>query len=255
MTKTMIEKEISDGILTLRLAHGKASALDLELLQALKEAFTAAEADTQLRAVILTGTGGIFSAGVDLKRILDGGEAYAQQFVPLLDQVFETQFAMTKPVVAAINGHAIAGGCILALACDIKLMANGKGRIGIPELKVGVPFPVSALEILRFSVPKSALQALLYEAETHSAEQGYGEGLVDEVLEPEDLMPRATQLASQLGAIPTASFRISKQMLRAEALAAMKQGREQFAEQINDRWSHDATYAHIRAYLEATLKK
>lgn len=251
----MIEKELSDGILTLRLAHGKASAMDLELLEALQVAFTGAETDSDVRAVIITGTGNIFSAGVDLKRILEGGEAYAKQFVPLLDQVFETQFTLTKPVIAAVNGHAIAGGCILTVACDIKLMANGNGRIGIPELKVGVPFPVSALEILRFCIPKSALQALLYEAETHSAEEGWGEGFIDEVVEPEDLLPRARELARQLAAIPAESFRISKQMMRAEALAAMQKGRVDFGAQIEDRWSHDATYAHIRAYLEATLKK
>lgn len=251
----MIEKELSNGILTLRLAHGKASALDLELLEALQAAFTEAEADSAVRAVILTGTGNIFSAGVDLKRILEGGEDYAKQFVPLLDRVFETQFTLTKPVIAAVNGHAIAGGCILTVACDIKLMANGSGRIGIPELKVGVPFPVSALEILRFCIPKSALQALLYEAETHSAEEGWGEGFVDEVVEPEDLLPRAQELARQLAAIPAESFRISKQMMRAEALAAMRKGREDFGAQIQGRWSHDATYAHIRGYLDATLKK
>lgn len=251
----MINKELNDGLLVLRLAHGKASAMDIELLAALQQAFSEAETDDQVRAVVITGTGSIFSAGVDLKRILDGGEAYASQFVPLLDQVFETQFTMTKPVIAAVNGHAIAGGCILALACDIKLMANGRGRMGIPELKVGVPFPVSALEVLRFTIPKSALQAVLYEAETHSAEEAYGEGFVDEVLEPEDLMPRALELASQLATIPTESFRISKQMLRAEAMANIQKGRAEFGAQIQDRWAHDATYAHIRGYLEATLKK
>ncbi len=251
----MIEKELIEGVLRLRMAHGKASAMDIELLAALQQAFTQAESDTAVRAVILTGTGSIFSAGVDLKRILDGGEAYAKQFVPLLDQVFETQFAMTKPVIAAVNGHAIAGGCILALACDIKLMANGRGRMGIPELKVGVPFPVSALEVLRFCIPKSALQAVLYEAETHSPEAAWGEGFVDELLEPEDLLPRAEELAKELAAIPAESFRISKQMLRSEALAAMMRGRNEYGEQILGRWSHDATYAHIREYLEATLKK
>ena len=251
----MIERELNNGVLTLRMAHGKASAMDIELLAALQQAFTEAEEDEAVAAVILTGKDSIFSAGVDLKRILDGGEAYAKEFVPLLDQVFETQFAMTKPMIAAVNGHAIAGGCILALACDIKLMANGRGRMGIPELKVGVPFPVSALEILRFTIPKSALQALLYEAETHSPEGAYGEGMIDEVLEPEDLMQRAVELAEELAAIPAESFRISKQMLRGESMVLIHKNRKLFADQILERWSHDATYAHIRDYLAATLKK
>ncbi len=251
----MIDKELNNAVLTLRLAHGKASALDLELLDALQAAFSDAENDSEVRAVILTGSGSIFSAGVDLKRILEGKQSYAKQFVPLLDQVFETQFAMTKPVIAAVNGHAIAGGCILALACDIKLMANGSGRIGIPELKVGVPFPVSAFEVLRFCLPRSALQALMYGAATHSAEEAFGQGMIDELLEPDDLMPRAVQLATEMAAIPAASFRISKQMMRYEAIGRIAKGRSVYGEQILDRWSHDATYAHIRGYLDATLKK
>lgn len=251
----MIDKELDSGVLTLRMAHGKASVLDLEFVQALNAAFEEAEKDADVQAVVLTGSGGIFCAGVDLKRILEGGEFYASQFLPSLDQMFETLFALGKPVVAAVNGHAIAGGCILVLGCDIRLMTNGGGRIGIPELKVGVPFPASAFEMLRFCVPKAVLQSLMYQAETFPPESGLQLGLVDELLVPDELMSKAHAIASELAAIPAESFRISKQMMRSEALAAMRQARAEFGAQILGRWSQDATYAHIRGYLESTLKK
>ena len=134
----MIERSQRDGILTLRLAHGKASALDLELIEA--TALALAEA-RDARAVILTGTGSIFSAGVDLYRLVDGGAEYTEQFVPALSRMLLDLFSFPKPLVVAVNGHAIAGGCIMTLAGDYRLMAGGNGRIGIPELLVGVPFP------------------------------------------------------------------------------------------------------------------
>jgi len=133
----MIERTLHDGILTLRLAHRKASALDVEILDALQRELEGAA--TNARALILTGTGSIFSAGVDLFRLTQEGADYVRRFLPLLSCVVRTLFAFPRPVVAAANRHAIAGGCILVLAADARLMAAGSGRIGVPELLVGVP--------------------------------------------------------------------------------------------------------------------
>jgi enoyl-CoA hydratase len=104
----MIERTLYDGILTLRLAHGKASALDVELLDALLRELE--EAPANVRAVILTGTGSIFCAGVDLFRVTRDGADYVRQFLPLLDRFVRRLFTLPRPVVAAVNGHAIAGG-------------------------------------------------------------------------------------------------------------------------------------------------
>src|SRR5947207_14692026 len=106
----MIERTESDGIVTLRLAHGKASALDIELCDELRRQFAAA---SSARAVILTGTGSIFSAGVDLFRLTSEGTAYVERFWPALSGMLDDLFHFPRPVVAAANGHAIAGGCFL----------------------------------------------------------------------------------------------------------------------------------------------
>src|SRR5215470_4607203 len=132
----MIERSQHEGILTLRLAHGKASLLDVELLDALLRELDGVAED--VRALILTGTGSIFSAGVDLFRLTQEGKDYVRRFLPLLSRLLCTLFTFPRPVVAAASGHAIAGGCVLVVACDIRLMAEGAGRIGVPELLVGV---------------------------------------------------------------------------------------------------------------------
>src|SRR5215471_5272302 len=111
----MIDVERRGKAAILRMAHGKANALDTEFCKAIVATFEEMR-DASTAAIIVTGQGQIFSAGVDLLRVLDGGSAYLEDFLPALINLFETVFLFPKPVVAAINGHAIAGGCVLACA-------------------------------------------------------------------------------------------------------------------------------------------
>lgn len=237
----MIEREERDGIVTLRLAHGKASAMDVELLQALIDALDAA---SDARAIVLTGTGSIFCAGVDLFRLTNEGAPYVERFFPLLRDAIAKLFEMPVPVVAAANGHAIAGGCILVCACDYRLMADGNGRIGVPELLVGVPFPEVALKVMQFAVPNVA--PLVMTGRTVLPQEARSFGLIDEVVEQAALMDRAFAMASQLASIPRESFRMTKRTLRGL-------GADDGAAQ--NVWSDPAIHQHIREYLARTVKK
>src|SRR5262245_8485332 len=119
----MIDSKVVDGIVVLTMTHGKANALDIEFCDAMAARFNdLRKSDT--KAVVLTGQGRIFSAGVDLKRLSAGGADYIRRFLPALHRLFEAVFFHPKPVVAAINGHAIAGGCVLASLADLLLMAR-----------------------------------------------------------------------------------------------------------------------------------
>ena len=140
----MLDVEQRSGVAVVRLSHGKVNALDLDLLRAITAALAGLD---ESAAVVITGTGTAFSAGVDLQRIVAGGPAYIQEFLPALSEAFLAIFDHPGPVLAAINGHAIAGGCVIAAACDVRVMSAGK--IGLAELSVGVPFPTSAMEIFR----------------------------------------------------------------------------------------------------------
>jgi enoyl-CoA hydratase len=250
---TMIERTLHEGILTLRLAHGKASALDVELLEALQRELDGAAAD--VRAVILTGTGSIFCAGVDLFRLTQGGADYVRQFLPLLSGLVRRLFTFPRPVVAAVNGHAIAGGCILVLAADARLMAEGTGRIGIPELLVGVPFPAAALEVVRFAVPRHRMQFLIYTGKTLPPPDALAAGLIDEVVAPSQLLARAEEVARQLAQIPPDVFRLTKQSLRAEAMERIEKASARQDQAAQEGWLAAETHAHIREYLRRTLGK
>ena len=148
----MIETSDENGVAVLRLAHGPVNALDLELLTALPRAL---DGVADAPAVVLTGAGRCFSAGVDLKRIVEGGPEYVAEFLPALGRAALTLFTHPRPVVSAVNGHALAGGCVLAAAGDHRVM--GAGTIGLTELAAGVPFPAVPLEIMgtRWATPQN----------------------------------------------------------------------------------------------------
>jgi enoyl-CoA hydratase len=248
----MIARSQQDGIVTVRLAHGKASALDAELLDGLLHEL---ESVDEARALVLTGTRSIFSAGVDLFRLTRDGADYVRRFLPLLSRVVRALFAFPKPVVAAVNGHAIAGGCIVVLASDVRIMADGTGRIGLPELLVGVPFPAAALEVVRFAVPRNQVQSLIYTGRTLLPQDALGAGLVDEVVAPDALLARAHEVARQLAAIPPAAFALTKQAVRAQALERIDAAAERQDSAVLDVWTAPETLTHIREYLRRTLGK
>ena len=249
----MIERDVTDGIATLRLAHGKASALDLELCDALQAEIEAAAESEDVRALILTGTGSIFSAGVDLPRLVSGGANYVHDFVEALEAMLRAIFLFPKPAVAAANGHAIAGGAILAFACDYRLMSGG--RIGVPEALVGVPFPPLAFEVVRFAVPRQHLQTMIYLAKTIEAAEAKSIGIIDEAVAPADLMRRANEVARQLAEIPAPAFRLTKRQMREPFLREAAAIASASAGEVDAEWTSPATHDHIRAYLAKTIGK
>ena len=177
-----IELERRGSIAVLTLAHGKANAFDVELCEALLRRFDECR-DAWCTAVVVTGRDTIFSAGVDLLRVVQEGAPYLERFLPALSDALETVFAFPKPVVAAVNGHAIAGGCVLACAADRRLMSPGAGRIGVPELLVGVPFPPVPIEIVRFAAAPR-LSELMFDGVTVTADAAVSGRVVDRVVEP-----------------------------------------------------------------------
>ena len=236
------------------MAHGKANALDVEFCVALIEAFDELSRSPS-QAVVLTADGSIFSAGVDLPRLVAGGPSYTELFLPTLSRAFEALFGFQKPLVAAVNGHAIAGGCILACAADRRLMARGAGRIGVPELLVGVPFPTVALEIMRQAVPPPHLATLISSGETLSADLARERGLVDAAVDPDRLLDQAVAAAAAMARLPAAAFSITKTQLRGPAFARIREGKGGIDREINEYWSASDTLDRVRAYMQRTLKK
>jgi enoyl-CoA hydratase len=250
----MIHREDRDAVTILRVEHGKANAVDVELFDALRQHLDQLEWSGQ-RAIVLTGTGGSFSAGVDLFRVLDGGADYLRRFLPVLTATVRRLFSYPRPVVAAVNGHAIAGGCVLACACDARVATSGPAKLGLTELLVGVPFPVAALEVVRFLVPDHVVQRMVYTGRLMAPAEALALGLVDELAEPERVLEAALERAAQLARIPGPAFSLTKKQLRASHLDQMAQAGINFDDEVTRIWCHEGTLATIRAFLEATVGK
>lgn len=250
----MFEITHKGQVVILTMSHGKANAMDLEFCEGISAQFDRLQ-QSGAKAVVLTGQGRIFSAGVDLVRALDGGPAYFRKFLPALSKAFETVFFAPFPVVAALNGHAIAGGCVLACCADRRMMARNAGRAGVPELAVGVPFPSLAVEIMRFAVSHRHFQEIILSAATFSPEDAKARGLVDELVAPSDLIDRAVAAAEHFISIRPEAFEISKRQIRQPVADRYKSEAGRFESEINDLWYSEQAFDRIRDYVSRTLKK
>ena len=246
----MIELGEENGVAIIRMADGKANAMSLEFCRTLTARFKEA-ADAP--AVVVTGSGHIFSAGVDLKRLIDGGAPYIREFLPALSAMFAAVFSHPRPVVAAINGHAIAGGCVLACAADKRLMARDAGRIGVTELLVGVAFPPVAMEIMRSATAPQYFEEAIFGAATCAPPEAAARGFVHDIVDPHALLERAVAVAKGLAALSPAAFALSKRQMRAPALARMEDADVDAT--VAQIWMAPETLARIRDYVARTLRK
>jgi enoyl-CoA hydratase len=249
----MFVREDRNGIAIVRMAHGKVSALDAAFCEAMTSELDRLDHEPA-RAVVLTGTGSAFSAGVDLYQLLDGGADYVRHFLPLMERFLRALLVFPKPLVAAINGHAIAGGCIIAAAADHRVMARGSARIGVPELAVGVPFPRLPLEIVASRLSPSVLRTLIYSGRTVQPDEALSLGFIDEVVDAGRLMDHAVSVALQLSAIPAQTFALTKRAFTEPVLERV-QGAVARNSEIVDAWLSPEVHTAIRGYLDRTIKK
>ncbi|GAA4604702.1 enoyl-CoA hydratase [Actinoplanes octamycinicus] len=245
----MIELDEAGGVAVVRLAHGKVNALDLELLERITATFTELDAGPAA-AIVFTGAGRAFSAGVDLWRVIDGGAGYVHAFLPALEAAFLAVFSTGKPVVAALNGHAIAGGAILAAACDHRVMADGAGTIGVTELRVGVPFPASALEILGHAYGEPQARRQVLAADTLGPAAALAAGRVDELAPPDGLLDAAVAVARRLAARTRPdTFRLTKAQLQATVRRRLAARSRDLDPQVSHLWVQAVEDGRLREYM------
>jgi enoyl-CoA hydratase len=204
------------AIAVARLACGKGNALNPRSLAAIEAALEAA-VGTAARGVVLAGDGRFFSAGLDLVSLYDVERRAMDGFMRLFDRVMLRVFAFPRPVVAAVDGHAVAGGAILALACDERVMGEGDGRFGLNEIRLGVPFPASALEIVRYAVPPAAAERALYRGELVEPREALARGLVTAV-SGGDVVADAVERCERLAEQPSEAFSTIKAALKEPAV-------------------------------------
>jgi enoyl-CoA hydratase len=244
----MIRVDHEDGVAVVRLEHGKVNALDVELLR------TAAATVRDLSsadAIVITGRDSAFSAGVDLRRVLDGGPEYAAELVDAISDAALALFDHPRPTVAAINGHAIAGGCVLAAACDVRLMSGGS--IGVTEVRVGVLFPTAPLEVVRHACGPAA-DELVLSGRLLDADAAQRCGLVHEVVAPDALLGTAVRRARDLSRVPASVYAATKQQLHRDTRRRITENRDVDNARVVAAWQDPQTLVTMRSFLERVTR-
>jgi enoyl-CoA hydratase len=208
------------GVAQITIDRPPANAMDVGLLEEIV-AKVAQVAAARPAAVVLAGRPGCFSAGADLKAVPGYGPAEQRAAVAGINAMALDVYALECPVVAAITGHAIAGGFVLALCADIRV-ASSEGRYGLTEVKVGVPYPQAAIGVVRAELAPHAARLLALGNALVDAEECRRLGAFDEVCPPDAVLARAHDLAAGLAAMPADVYARTKDALRGAEIARLR---------------------------------
>lgn len=248
----MLEIQDHGPVREIRLARPPVNALSAEFSAAidaaLADAYAAGDAGGTVRAVVLSGQPGMFSAGLDVREVM----ASSDSLRALMTGFWRVQQRIALgplPVVAALTGHAPAGGTVLAILCDHRVMADGKFRMGLNEVQVGL-FPGEIIyRCFERLVGTGRAAGLLPRGAMLTPAEALAAGLVDEVVEPARVVPRAIELAADLAALPPMAYRQTRSMVRADLARLFAASPDAVAMQMADDWVTDETRAKMSAIL------
>ena len=233
-------------IALLRMNAGKGNAINPDMLRRLDEALDAFEG-SHARALVITGHASTFCAGLDLPAVGKLDRDGVGDLMETMHRVFLRLFRLPRPVVAAVNGHAIAGGCVLVQQADYRVLAAGSFKIGLNETRLGVGLPAVVVESARYHLPAASLLPVALEGRLFTPEEAHALGLVDEVAE--DAEARAMAKALELASIPGAAYAQVKAALRAPFVARM----EAAFEWEHERWLDTCFSAEAKKRIGAVV--
>lgn len=216
----MSVSEPPEGVNVVALNLGAANAINYEFLNYLNNKLDVLE-NTKYKAGVITGYEQFFSAGLDLIELFELDRSGMKNFMSNFKSTFLRLFTFPKPMVAAINGHAIAGGCVMALCCDYRIMGRGSALIGLNEVKLGIGLPTMVIEFARATLPAQSFSQVLLMGETFLPQKAISMHLIDELVEPTTVLRRAMEIAEELAAGGDAFSQI-KSDLRAPVVERLK---------------------------------
>ena len=227
----MIRHEQHNGVRLLRMELGSGNALGPTAVQAISGAL-----DAEQRPTVLTGVGSIFSAGLNLVEVgaftRDELTAFVEDFSVLLTRALTTRY----PLVAAVNGHAVAGGCVLAMACDRRIGTRGDFKVGMNEIAIGLTLPAVVTEILRDKLASEHARRVILGGALYAPEKAERVGLLDDIADSADeAVDRACEIANDLNKSP-AEFAAMKGSLTAPIMERFQQTRAALDRRFVDSW-------------------
>jgi len=250
-----IKVTIKDRLAIITLNRGKSNALNREMITELDDMLTNISSDPTIGGVMIAGQENFFSAGLDLIELYGYTEEEAKTFWDLFLKFIANITAFRKPLVAAINGHSPAGGCVIAMACDTRVMAEGKFIIGLNEVPVGITVPHSIFELYSFWIGKANATRSLLEGKLFSPEEALTIGLVDEVVRQESIQTAAERRIRKYMAFEPNTWQQSKLNIRKELIAATSADQSEMLELMLKQWWSPATRTILKTIIDNLQKK
>jgi enoyl-CoA hydratase len=241
----------SDGIVVVTFARPPVNAMDSASLEELTSTFERLAEDKAVRAAVLTGEGHAFSAGLDLKTVPNLDLGGQHRLIAALNDGFGTLYAWPKPLVAAVNGHAMAGGLVAALCADWRVAADVPLKASLSEVRVGVKLPVAALQAAIGELSPPAARRMVLLSEIIDVAGALSLGVFDESVPAAALLPQAIDRARCFAALPQQAFATTKRELRAVALKGIAAARAGIEPRYSD-WIGAETKAAAQAALRPT---
>ena len=250
-----IEVTIKDHLAIITLNRGKSNSLNREMVTELTDMLTNIENDANIGGVMITGRENFFSAGLDLIELYDYNEEEAKSFWHLFLNFAAKITAFKKPMVAAINGHSPAGGCVIALACDARVMAEGKYIIGLNEVPVGIIVPNSIFQLYSFWLGKANATRSLLEGKLFNPQEALTIGLVDEVVSPESILTAAERRVRKYMAFERTTWSQSKVNIRRELIESTSADQSADLEIMLKQWWAPSTRAILKTIIDSLQRK
>ena len=246
-------ERLGDAVV-LRMRAGKANAIGPAWLGRMETLLDEALA-TEPRALVITGYESFFSAGLDLPALDALGRDQMGSFVMAFSRTMLRVFELPLPVIAAVNGHAIAGGCVLALQADVSIGARTDFRMGLNEVQLGIALPAMVLETLRAQVPPQSLLPVALEGGLFAPDEALALGLLHELVAPEHLEQRAAERALELATLPPRAFAAIKRAIRAPVVQRLRDVVTEDAAAWADTWSSEEGRERRRQAIERLTRK
>jgi Enoyl-CoA hydratase/carnithine racemase len=232
------------------LDRGKSNAINGQMLEELGQAIAEASEDTSTEGIILHGKEGFFSAGLDLVALYECNEAESRQFWKSFMAVVRSLVGFSKPAIAAISGHSPAGGCVLALGCDARIMAEGDHVIGLNEVGVGIIVPESIFQLYAFWLGHARAYRYLLEGKLLNPQEALEVGLVDEVTSPRMLRTAAQRQLQRFMQYERNTWRESKLNMRKHLLAQFDADQEEAIKAVLRQWWAPTTRSIVRSIID-----
>jgi 3,2-trans-enoyl-CoA isomerase len=239
MNFVKVSKE--NSISTVTMSKGKVTAINEAFVDELGAVFNELAADADTKAVILTGDGKFFSFGFDIPELLNYSKNDFASYLKKFCAMYTQMFLFPKPVIAAINGHAMAGGCVLALTCDYRVMVTGKAKTALNELNIGAAIFAGCVGMLKAAVGTRNAEKVLLTGAMYTAEDAQRIGLVDSVASEETLMAEAKKIAVEFSQKNPDAFKTMKNLLRRPVADCFGQREEDSIRDFIEIWYSEAT--------------